>query len=192
MPKKLNIKGKKYGDLTVLEPTKKDNRTAWLCLCSCGNKKVVLTSNLTTQKTKSCGMCKHLLHKKYPRTYRVWSSMKSRCNNKNHQFYQDYGGRGISVCSRWGEFKNFLEDMGTAPEGLSIERINNNKNYEPENCKWATWKEQHNNKRNNRFLTYKGKTQTMAEWARELKINYRTLKSRLNIQKLSVSEALSK
>lgn len=81
-------------------------------------------------------------------TYMSWMSMKSRCNNPNNVSYKNYGGRGITVCKRWYNFKNFYEDMGQKPNGLSLDRIDNDGNYEPSNCKWSTWVEQNNNKRN--------------------------------------------
>jgi hypothetical protein len=105
------------------------------------------------------------------KSYRVWQNMKRRCLDKNSPGYKDYGGRGITVCDRWLSFENFFADMGERPKGLTIERIHNNGNYEPVNCKWATYTEQMNNKRNSVILFYKGKKQTVAQWAKELNIN---------------------
>jgi hypothetical protein len=102
------------------------------------------------------------------RTYRIWKMMRTRCSNPNFHAYSRYGGRGITVCSRWGSFSAFLADMGEAPAGLSIERVDNNGNYEPGNCKWATPKQQARNMRVNRMLTYGGETLCLSEWAERL------------------------
>jgi hypothetical protein len=105
--------------------------------------------------------------------------MIKRCNNPNDICYGVYGDRGIKVCSRWLEFENFLEDMGEQPEGMSLDRIDSNKGYCLNNCKWSTAKEQARNRRNNRLLTYNGITKLMIEWSEDLNINYSTLKNRL-------------
>lgn len=89
----------------------------------------------------------HWVDGKASPTYNSWRGMRERCNNPNHKFYKNYGGRGVKVCKRWAKFVNFLEDMGVKPEGLTLDRMENNLGYFPENCKWSTWKEQHNNKR---------------------------------------------
>lgn len=134
----------------------------YLCRCQCGNEKVVLRRSLVTGNTKSCGCLRdsqnrranvkhlHTRNRKATKTYTVWRNMVHRCGNPNRPGYENYGGRGITVCSRWkGEhgFENFLADMGEKPEGLSLDRIDNDGNYEPSNCRWATWKQQNTNKR---------------------------------------------
>jgi hypothetical protein len=113
--------------------------------------------------------------------YNIWQSMKQRCYDSNHKAYNHYGGRGIAMCEEWRtDFWKFLEDMGKRPSKLhSIDRINVNGNYEPDNCRWATMKEQQNNRRNNVLLTYNNKTQTQAQWANELGISEKTISSRL-------------
>ena len=114
--------------------------------------------------------------------YYIWTNMHSRCRNSNVLQYKDYGGRGISVCDRWSGkqgFNNFLDDMGSRPTNLTLERIDSNKGYEPSNCKWASWVEQQNNRRNNKKLTFNGKTMGISQWARELGINRTTLSMRL-------------
>ena len=114
-------------------------------------------------------------------TYVSWYGMKTRCFNKNYKDYKYYGGRGIKVCNSWMKFENFFEDMGERPEGKTLDRIDNNGNYCKENCYWATRKEQANNRRSNRYLTYKGKTQNVSEWAEELNINKNDISNRLNL-----------
>lgn len=112
---------------------------------------------------------KHGLYKS--REYGVWNAMLSRCYNPKVVGYQNYGARGITVCRRWLAFENFYEDMGARPRGGTIERINNDGPYSPRNCRWATRQEQAQNKSNSRLLTHGGRTQTLAEWARELGVN---------------------
>lgn len=114
------------------------------------------------------------------REYRSWLHMKSRCNNPNHERYYNYGGRGINVCKEWNEsFEKFLEDMGSSPLNTSLDRVDNNKGYSPENCRWATKVEQNNNTRTNRILEYKGRKQTVTQWERELNFGRGTIANRL-------------
>lgn len=115
---------------------------------------------------------------KESRIYRVWANMIKRCNYIYCQHYDDYGGRGITVCDRWLKFENFLKDMGEIPPGLTIEREDNDKGYYKENCRWATRSQQQRNKRNNNLVTHQEKTQCLSAWAEELGINHRTLRSR--------------
>lgn len=113
-------------------------------------------------------------------THRSWMSMRQRCLNQNDRAYRNYGGRGITICSRWSVFENFLADMGVKPDGMELERINVDGNYEPGNCRWATISEQARNTRRNRFIEFNGKRQTVAEWSRELGILEFTIYWRLN------------
>lgn len=113
-------------------------------------------------------------------TYRSWLSMWARCTDKSHRYYADYGGRGIAVCKRWEKFDHFLVDMGVRPEGKTLNRINNNKGYNKANCKWSTWVEQHCNRRDNHMVTFRGRMQPIAAWAREYGLRYSTVLMRLS------------
>lgn len=122
--------------------------------------------------------------------YAIWLSMKARCYNPLSKPYNNYGGRGITVCERWREsFQNFMEDMGPRPPGMTIERLDNNGIYAPSNCKWATRKEQGVNKRNNRLIEYHGRRLTLSQWASETNISRQTLYRRL-LAGWSVEESL--
>lgn len=125
--------------------------------------------------------------------YTIWKGIKDRCFNKNSKFYKNYGGRGIVVCDRWrNSFAAFLADMGRRPPGgYTIERINNDGDYEPDNCRWATRFDQARNTRANRLLTFRGESKCMAAWAGELGINLQTLSWRINEAGWSVERALS-
>lgn len=125
------------------------------------------------------------------RVYHIWRQMRYRCTNSNAQEYKNYGGRGITFCKRWDSFEAFLEDMGEPEGNLTLERIDNSKGYEPGNCKWATYKEQLNNRRGNNRITAFGKTQTLTQWAEEYKLPVTTLKNRLFRAKLPPEVALT-
>ena len=147
--------GKQFGRLTVVQRIgSRHNKSLWLCNCRCGNTTEVISVCLTRGKlkgnrvggTKSCGRCRD--SEKYPKEYRAWSDMIQRCTHKLHPSYSYYGERGITVCASWySDFLNFFDDMGRASPGLSLERVNNNLGYFKENCKWATWSEQMQNRR---------------------------------------------
>lgn len=117
---------------------------------------------------------------KMTRAYRAWLDMMQRCRNKKNARFKDYGGRGIKVCSRWLSFEKFFADMGNAPLGKSLDRIDNRRGYTRNNCRWATSGEQAKNRRTNHVATFKGKTQCLSEWATELNINFYRLRYRFH------------
>jgi hypothetical protein len=149
MPALIDMSGQIFGRLTVIGRSTKANSTGavfWCCRCECGTETETSGVNLRSGQTRSCG-CLHITHgMTLSPEYRVWRSMHQRCSNPKHIRYQRYGGRGITVCDRWGSFENFLADMGPRPTGLTLERKNNDQGYSPDNCKWATWSEQNRNK----------------------------------------------
>lgn len=131
-------------------------------------------------------------HSKPPTsTYHSWSNMKSRCDNPSYTHYADYGGRGISYCDRWEDFENFLADMGIRPEGRTLDRIDSNKGYYIDNCRWATPREQACNRTNSVELTYKGITKPLALWADDLNLSYHTLYLRIFRRGFTVEKAFS-
>lgn len=152
---RFDLTGKTYGKLTVLRKDKKKSKhdaVLWQCKCDCGMIVKVSTSHLRSGSTKSCGMHKgthrQSIENKGTPEYKTWLSMRNRCNNENNERYKDYGGRGIKICDRWDDFENFYYDMGKKPSPEhSIERIHNNKGYNPDNCVWADAKTQNRNTR---------------------------------------------
>lgn len=194
MTQRERLIGRTFGRLTVTAPagSNKNGQALWHCLCQCGAQVIAVTGQLKSGHTKSCGclrkdvcvqrVTKHGASSRDVRTpeYTAWSGLKARCENTNNPAYANYGARGITVCERWCNFENFLADMGEKPTPThSIERIDNDKGYSPENCKWATRTEQSNNRRFNRLITFNGKTQSLSLWAREQRMTYPTLHQRL-------------
>lgn len=190
----IDLKGLRFGRLTVIERDgSKGGRATWACVCECGKRVSVIGKLLCNGTTSSCGcyrkdtLTKH--GKSGSRTYCIWHAMRSRCHNERAANFRNYGGRGISVCHEWHTIDGFIASMGEAPDGMTLERIDNEKGYSPENCRWATMAEQANNKRTNVVLTFNGKSQTISEWARELNVGKTTIHNRL-LRGLSASEAL--
>lgn len=187
-----SIIGKQFGRLTVISLAYiKDHSTWWNCKCDCGKEVIVYRGSLTSGDTISCG-CYHkernhefgLKHglTKHP-LYHKWSGMIQRCTNPNSDNYSRYGGRGITVCDEWlNDFKSFYDwsIQNGYKDGLTIDRIDNEKGYAPDNCRWITKKEQYSNLRRNHNITYNGVTHTLSEWARVLNINRETLRYRVN------------
>jgi hypothetical protein len=182
--------GIRFGRLTVLGFAGQANggNSLWFCRCDCGNLTRVQGNSLSNNTTRSCGCLNiesatthgHTKKYKMSREYITWNAMLSRVRNENNPNFYNYGGRGISVCERWLKFENFFADMGNKPKGTSIDRINNDGNYEPSNCRWATNAVQANNKRSNRYLTHIGKTQTIAQWEQEFNLNTSTISHRIS------------
>lgn len=190
---RLNRVGQKYGRLTVVSLEGKDTkgRYTWLCKCDCGNNRVAVGNLLGAGKVRSCGCldienrkrAKKITHgKSKTHVYKEWRSMLDRCSPKYHGSNRYYE-RGIKVCDEWKQdFSSFFDCVSNlehyGEKGFSLDRIDNNGNYEPSNVRWATPKEQQNNTRNNILIEYMGKTQTMKQWCEELGINYGMVKVR--------------
>ncbi len=181
MTQRIDISGQRFGLLTV---TSHHKGTRWCCVCDCGETAVVASLDLRNGHTKSCGCLRAAETSKRMKkhgmtntpTHRSWLSMRRRCNEVTHDQYKYYGGAGVKVCERWQDsFDNFLADMGERPLGMTLDRIDPAGNYEPNNCRWATQKEQMNN--TTRSVKFEGKTLT--EWSEELGIKYDTLSYRL-------------
>lgn len=189
---RLNLVGSRFGRLIVLKDLGNDNngKPSWLCKCDCGNELTTGTLVLRSGKKKSCGCLRreksrdraiartkhgHYSGNRPTPEWTAWASMRQRCLRPSHPQYSSYGGRGIKICERWMLFENFLADMGTkpaAPPGMkrafSLDRIDNERGYEPDNCRWATSTTQNNNTRGNHRITIHGSTQTLSQWAKEL------------------------
>lgn len=173
-----------FGELTV-QHIDNDRLYHWVCRCSCGSIKSVRGTSLISKHTKSCGCLGRMTGYKHGMRktpeYKTWQGLKDRCSNKNNPSYNSYGGRGIKVCDRWlHSFENFYTDLGSKPsKKYSIDRIDVNGDYSPENCKWATPKEQANNRRTNIYIDFNGLHLTIAEWARYLGIAVNVLHARI-------------
>ena len=149
--KTIDLGGKRFGRLVAQRREYGTKRVSWRCLCDCGRECVVNGDVLRASRQISCG-CWRIEQRfrhggSYTAEYRVWWAMKQRCENPRGQRYPDWGGRGISVCKRWQDFANFFADMGKRPGGLTLDRIDNDGNYEPGNCRWTTPAEQMRNRR---------------------------------------------
>lgn len=200
MKKCIDLSGKKFGKLLVcnrcsdyIQPNGQ-HKVMYECLCDCGNTVVTRADYIKNGHTQSCGCLQGINLRKHgkgnTRIYEIWCNIKTRCYNKSNKRYLDYGGRGITVCDEWlHDFQAFYDwSMANGyRDDLTIDRIDNNKGYLPDNCRWVTQKEQQNNRRNNHLITYNGKTQTLAQWADEIGLSYKTIQSRIkrgwNIEK---------
>lgn len=184
-----DLSGCRFGRLTVLGFKGRDGRQWWWwCLCDCGNVCEVTGDPMRRGRTKSCGCYARergkvqlTTHGRYGTPeYRSWQSMLTRCLNTRQKTFQRYGARGIKVCDRWLKFENFFADMGERPSlDHSLNRIDNNGNYEPNNCEWATREVQANNKRTNPLITINGVTKTIPEWCGGRGPKYARVRSRI-------------
>lgn len=184
-----DLTNQRFGRLVALKNVGKDNKYSllWECICDCGNTVVVSSRELSREHRKSCGCLKETYkfkhgYSKHP-LYDCWVSMKARCNNKRNPKYPSYGGRGITVCEEWeNDFCSFLEWSlkNGYDEQLTLDRIDNNKGYYPENCRWTTRKVQQNNTRHNRYIEYNGETKTLAQWCELLNLKYSTMLNRFS------------
>ena len=172
--------GEKFARLTVVaERGIRNHKRMWECRCECGGVTVAATGQLRSGGTKSCGCLKRDIQTKHgmwkSRTYSIWNAMLNRCRQAQHKkYYADIG-----ICERWRQFENFLTDMGEAPEGMSIDRIDNAKGYSPDNCRWATQRTQVRNTRRRTEYEYKGERKSLIEWAETLGMSFEMLRGRI-------------
>lgn len=188
-----DLSGRRFGRLVAIEVDSRNwqGKTMWRCRCDCGNETVVKSDSLKSGHTRSCGCLytenigkTNLTHGHTgERIHNIWKCMRSRCSNQNNDSYENYGGRGVSVCDEWkNDFQSFYDwsmHNGYA-DNLSIDRINNDGDYSPENCRWTTALTQANNTRRNRYITYNNITHTCSEWARILGLRKDVLRHRLD------------
>lgn len=196
-----NLVGQRFGRLVVLSHAGSDKfgKARWTCRCDCGTECTKPSRPLIAGESKSCGCLHaetvHTARRTHGRArspvYRVWATMKGRCENPTDQNYPRYGGRGIRVCDRWQAFAHFLADMGEPPPKHTLERKDNNGNYEPDNCCWATMKEQQRNTRSNLRITYRGETLPLAAWAERIGIAQGALHWRIRKAGWSIDRALT-
>lgn len=189
MSKFIDIKGKKYNRWTVLSLDRIENKRAyWLCQCECGTKKVVSSSSLRCGTSKSCGCLtkengiKTINGLSKTKLYRTYANIKQRCYNKNNFEYKNYGARGIIMCDEWkNDFLNFYNwaIQNGYKEELTIDRINVNGNYEPNNCRWITMKEQYHNRTDNLYYIVNNEKKCLAELCKEYNMPYKTVRARL-------------
>jgi hypothetical protein len=192
-----DLTGLKFGRLTALSGYRVNGKFRYECKCDCGNS-VVLDAGVLTRSygnTTSCGCYSSEVHAdvarrlhtthgktaggKQSKAYKSWAAMKKRCYNEKDKSFHHYGGRGIFVCERWHIFENFLSDMGEPDAGLSIERVDNNGPYSPDNCRWATQREQTQNTRRTRYVCFKGVTKPISVWCSELGLKYESVRRQL-------------
>jgi len=205
-----DLSGNRYDMLSVIRRVEnsRDGYVQYLCVCDCGNYKIIKADNLRNGHTHSCGCLKKKMmadkqfkhggtggrHNKQDRLYSIWRSMISRCYFPSATEYEYYGGRGITVCNEWHNdysvFRNWAINNGYSDK-LTIDRIDNNGNYDPINCRWVTMKTQMNNKNNNHLIEYNGQVRTLTEWAELIGISRNILSQRINRYHWPIERALT-
>lgn len=214
---KVDITGQRFGRLTVIEYVETVKKASWWrCKCDCGNEKNITLNHLRTGQTRSCGclaaeyrrnkpeairkmVIAHTTHGgTHDRLFRIWVSMRSRCRDKNHPAYKWYGGKGVTVCDEWQDYATFKQwayangyDDKAKTHACSIDRIDPNGNYCPENCRWAGTRTQAENKTNTKLYEYNGEKRTLSDWARRSGMRVDTLRWRIVKQHWSLEKALS-
>ena len=202
MSKLIDLTGNRYGDLVVVKRAENAHGgvAVWECLCDCGKTTLVRGSNLKSGAVKSCGCRRSKVKSTFrhgmskTRLYREWASIKRRCYLKSDPSYKNYGGREIEMCDSWkNSFELFAEWATTNgySDDLTIERINVNGNYCPENCKWIPWSEQQGNRTYCRFYTYNGETKNLVEWCKQFNLPYGTVHNRIYKLKWTFQRAIS-
>jgi len=198
--KALELTGKRFGRWIVVKRVENNkwNKSQWLCKCDCGNVKIIIARVLVLNKSQSCGcLQKEITYKRslkhgyakrgnQTKTYITWAHMLQRCHNPKAKHYKYYGNRGIKVCDKWRSFKNFLKDMGERPKGLTIERVDNDGNYEPDNCVWATRREQ---RRNNRYAKLNPlKVQVIKKLLKESKLKQWEIAEIFHVARVTIND----
>lgn len=195
-----DLTGKKYGRLTVIkkDEEKSGRHIFWVCECSCGNTTTVRGDHIVSGRTRSCGCFKkenayHTHGESKTRLFYIWSSMKERCNNPNNKRYNDYGGRGITISPEWQKYEDFRDWAYSSgyDESLTLDRVDVNGNYEPNNCRWATMKEQQRNRRNNVYITLGGEEKLLVEWCEIYGLPYDRIRERIRRRGWSVERAFN-
>ena len=176
-----DIRGVRFGKWVALAQAKPSlaGKTQWTCVCDCGTQRVVRRNLLVSRTSQSCGCSRKRHGMTGSRIWKVWEGMIERFDRKKSISYKYYGGRGIGVCSRWRLFENFFEDMGQAPSGKSLDRLDNSKGYSKDNCRWATARDQMRNRRDSIYLSYRGRRLHLNEWSEITGIKKVTLDARL-------------
>lgn len=193
--KKLSDRKSRLTPISFYE--KRGTNDYWIFQCSCGNEKVIRYSSYKSGISRSCGCMRIEVSTKHGHkkpnytspTYSSWKAMNTRCNNPNYPENHLYSRRNIKICDRWKDFKNFLEDMGERPEGKTLDRINNDGNYEPSNCRWACPSEQTDNRRCVRKVTFNNEIKTLRQWSKDLNLSRSILYRRIFVNKWDVKKA---
>ena len=190
--KKIDLLNQRFGRLVVIASVPGN----WLCRCDCGKEKIFRGVNLRLKKTTSCGCLKKELlaarsshNMSESSTYRTWRNMLQRCENEKNPHYKSYGARGIIVCDQWKIYANFLKDMGVRPKNTTLDRIDNDGNYELKNCRWATSKQQSRNHSRNLTFVINGEQKTLIDWCEQHQIKYKTAHARIRCG-FSIEESL--